>query len=507
MRTPSPALSAITAGAAALGLALTGTASAAPLCTAVTPAVGSTVTCSYSGTGSTTITVPIGTASLTLDLSGGGGGGGIFNSVVNGGAGGAGARVQGAIDATALGSITVVVGAGGAQGAVDPAGKGGGLSAIYSGGAASPADVIAVAGGGGGGAGGWGSGSSGGAGGNGVNGAGATGNDNAGGGRGGVGGSAGTGGAGGCDGSSCSASGTNWAAGGGGGGTSSNADGDGGAGYGGGGEGYQSGGGAGGSFLNPALRIGSPTFSPGGGLAGVGGAWAVSATAGGAGTVTVTFVARQLAVGYDANGATGGSPPADADIDYGSALTVPGNTGNLVRPGHEFAGWNTQPNGSGTAYSPGASFVVTAGVTLYAQWTAIAAQGATSSGQGAGPATTTPVPAAPARKLASLFSLRSGVGTTTGTVPPGATVMVQTAGAGGGASGSVITQGFLEMAKAKTAKGKCTITVVRNKKTKKVTKRTYKCTIRLSKGTWTVTTTARGKTGVVAEGSRRVVVK
>jgi len=63
------------------------------------------------------------------------------------------------------------------------------------------------------------------------------------------------------------------------------------------------------------------------------------------------------------------------------------------------------------------------------------------------------------------------------------------------------------MAKAKTAKGKCAITVVRNKKTKKVTKRTYTCKIRLSKGTWTVTTTARGAAGVVAESSRRVVVK
>ena len=35
---------------------------------------------------------------------------------------------------------------------------------------------------------------------------------------------------------------------------------------------------------------------------------------------------------------------------------------------------------------------------------------------------------------------------------------------------------------------------------------TYTCTIRLSKGTWAVTTTARGTAGVVAEGTRRVVV-
>ena len=95
------------------------------------------------------------------------------------------------------------------------------------------------------------------------------------------------------------------------------------------------------------------------------------------------------------------------------------------------------------------------------------------------------------------------MGTTTGTVPEGATSISQAATTGGSAT----TQGFLEMAKARTAKGTCRITTVRNKKTKKVVKRTYTCTIRLSKGTWTVTTTARGAAGVVAESSRRVVVK
>ncbi|MBM3664929.1 MAG: hypothetical protein FJW92_03945 [Actinobacteria bacterium] len=42
-------------------------------------------------------------------------------------------------------------------------------------------------------------------------------------------------------------------------------------------------------------------------------------------------------------------------------------------------------------------------------------------------------------------------------------------------------------------------------KTKKLIKRTYRCTITLSKGRWTVTTTARGTAGVVAAGTRRVV--
>jgi hypothetical protein len=99
--------------------------------------------------------------------------------------------------------------------------------------------------------------------------------------------------------------------------------------------------------------------------------------------------------------------------------------------------------------------------------------------------------------------VKGGVGTTTGNVPAGATSISQTATTGG----STATEGFLEMAKVKSAKGKCAITVVRSKKTKKVASRTYRCTIRLAKGTWTVTTTARGAAGVVAQGNRRVVVR
>ncbi|MFM8828568.1 MAG: hypothetical protein ACKORG_09420 [Actinomycetota bacterium] len=142
---------------------------------------------------------------------------------------------------------------------------------------------------------------------------------------------------------------------------------------------------------------------------------------------------------------------------------------------------------------------MTSGTTLYAQWRA------TEQAPAPAPAASRPTDPGPApiALLRSGWALRSGIGTTTGTVPAGVTRIVQTARTGGSAA----TQGFLEMAKSKTAKGKCAITVVRNKKTKKVTKRTYRCTIRLSKGTWTVTTTARGTAGALAEGTRRVVVR
>jgi hypothetical protein len=85
------------------------------------------------------------------------------------------------------------------------------------------------------------------------------------------------------------------------------------------------------------------------------------------------------------------------------------------------------------------------------------------------------------------------VGTTTGTVPVGATTVAQTARRG---------------TTARTAKGTCRVMAVRNTKTRRVIRRDYRCTIRLAtKGTWTITTTARGKAGVVAQGTRRVVVR
>ena len=49
--------------------------------------------------------------------------------------------------------------------------------------------------------------------------------------------------------------------------------------------------------------------------------------------------------------------------------TILGNTGNLVKTGYTFAGWNTEANGSGTEYKAGSTFTITNDVTLYAEWT------------------------------------------------------------------------------------------------------------------------------------------
>jgi uncharacterized delta-60 repeat protein len=111
-----------------------------------------------------------------------------------------------------------------------------------------------------------------------------------------------------------------------------------------------------------------------------------------------------------------------------------------------------------------------------------------------------PVTPAP-RRLAGRTSVRRGVATTSGRVPPGATRIIQTA-----RSGARSNSFFLDMAlqaRARTARGRCVIL----RPARKGAARTYRCQMRLAKGTWTVITTARGKAGVVAQGTRRVVVR
>ncbi len=79
--------------------------------------------------------------------------------------------------------------------------------------------------------------------------------------------------------------------------------------------------------------------------------------------------APAYAVTYQANGGTGAVPTDSASPYAGnSTVTVLGNTGGLVRTGYSFANWNTAANGSGIPYNPGATFTITAPVTLHAQW-------------------------------------------------------------------------------------------------------------------------------------------
>src|SRR5512133_2435665 len=94
------------------------------------------------------------------------------------------------------------------------------------------------------------------------------------------------------------------------------------------------------------------------------------------GTKDVTLFARwtqnaTFTVTYDGNTNSSGAVPADSGkYETGASVTVKDNTGNLVKTGFTFAGWNTAADGSGTAYAAGATFKMgTVNVTLFARWT------------------------------------------------------------------------------------------------------------------------------------------
>jgi len=89
------------------------------------------------------------------------------------------------------------------------------------------------------------------------------------------------------------------------------------------------------------------------------------------GSSTVYYVT----VAFDLNGATDVSvPPSKKMEKYGSIVLPTRN--EVLRDGYYLKSWTTQPNGSGTAYDPGATFKdsyydIGSTVTLYAIWRAL----------------------------------------------------------------------------------------------------------------------------------------
>ncbi|WP_165452515.1 S-layer homology domain-containing protein [Paenibacillus thalictri] len=77
-------------------------------------------------------------------------------------------------------------------------------------------------------------------------------------------------------------------------------------------------------------------------------------------------------VSYNGNGSTGGNVPVDShSYEEGASVTVMDNSGNLVKGGHSFTGWNTQADGNGMSYAANAGFIMgAADVRLYAMWDA-----------------------------------------------------------------------------------------------------------------------------------------
>jgi uncharacterized repeat protein (TIGR02543 family) len=105
--------------------------------------------------------------------------------------------------------------------------------------------------------------------------------------------------------------------------------------------------------------------------------------------------AAVLTLTYDGNGKTGGSAPLDTNkYSAGDSVTVLGNTGNLTRTGYFFNSWNTNANGSGTAFAAGSKFPMPAtSATLFAIWSTVPTICITFNDQAA----TTPV--SPATKI------------------------------------------------------------------------------------------------------------
>ena len=115
-------------------------------------------------------------------------------------------------------------------------------------------------------------------------------------------------------------------------------------------------------------------------------------------------------------------------------------------------------------------------------------------------------PAAPAAAqelspLRSSVTCRGNTCTTRGPVPLGATAVTQRATT---SAAQAAQSSEMARPKVKTAKGTCRIT--KRGKGKKAT-RTYQCTIRLSKGKWTITTKALKKTTAIAQSVKTKKVK
>lgn len=73
-------------------------------------------------------------------------------------------------------------------------------------------------------------------------------------------------------------------------------------------------------------------------------------------------------VEYDANGAETGDTPVDSNsyAEYDTAVVQ--GEGSLAKRGHDFTGWNTASDGTGTAYVEANNITMTTDIKLYAIW-------------------------------------------------------------------------------------------------------------------------------------------
>ncbi|MHB8962094.1 MAG: InlB B-repeat-containing protein [Saccharofermentanales bacterium] len=84
-------------------------------------------------------------------------------------------------------------------------------------------------------------------------------------------------------------------------------------------------------------------------------------------TLYIKWSVAAFTVTFDKNGGTTEANPRIRTVNANTATALP--TTNPTRAGYTFAGWNTTANGSGMAFT--SSTIVTADMTVYAQWVQI----------------------------------------------------------------------------------------------------------------------------------------
>jgi uncharacterized repeat protein (TIGR02543 family) len=99
-----------------------------------------------------------------------------------------------------------------------------------------------------------------------------------------------------------------------------------------------------------------------------------SGGSGGTGSVTIRYTSV-FTVTFDVNNGTGSPSATSASQTLASSTVTLASAGTLTRSGFRFSGWNTSANGTGTSYAPGASFVPTNDITLFAQWSSTISYG------------------------------------------------------------------------------------------------------------------------------------
>lgn len=83
-------------------------------------------------------------------------------------------------------------------------------------------------------------------------------------------------------------------------------------------------------------------------------------------TLYAMWAPNTFTITYDGNGFTSGVVP-NPTVGSGS-VTLATNSGALAKNGNSYVGWNTAADGSGTSYSVGDPYTLSADITLYAVW-------------------------------------------------------------------------------------------------------------------------------------------